>query len=70
MPTAVHETTGLESSLEILHQCCEILGDYRKAGCPGFPESNEYVDRLMAIGITCEEAAEQLAITLDNYKRS
>lgn len=66
MPTAVHETTDLESSLEILHQCCGILGDYRKAGCPGSPESNDYVDRLIAIGVTREEAVEQLAITLEN----
>ena len=66
MPAVVHETTDLESSLEILDQCCKILGDYREAGCPGFPVSNPFVDRLVAIGVTVEEACELLSRTWQN----
>ena len=66
MPAVVHETTDLESSLEILDQCCKILGDYRKADCPGFPKSNPFVDRLMEQGVTVEEAVDLLARVWDN----
>lgn len=70
MPAVVHETTSLESTLEILDECCKILHDYREAGCPRFPKSDAYsfVNRLMSIGVTCEEAVEQLKITLDNFE--
>lgn len=61
MPAAVHKTTDLESSLEILDQCCMILSDYRKAGCPGFPEETIFVNRMKEIGITTFEAVEILA---------
>jgi hypothetical protein len=56
----------MNATLDMLSECCHILHEYRESGCPGFPESNDYVDRLMAIGVTREEAVEQLAITLDN----
>ena len=54
------------ATLDMLSECCHILHEYRGAGCPGFAESNDYVDRLMAIGVTREEAVEQLAITSEN----
>ena len=68
MPAAVHETSDTESALEMLDQCCKILRDYREEGCPGFPGSEEYVEALMAIGVTCAEAVDLLARTLDNYE--
>lgn len=67
MPAAVHETTDLESSLEILDQCCKILSDYRKAGCPSFPEETLFVNRMKAIGVTTFEAVELLARVAMNY---
>ena len=68
MPAAVHKAPDMESGFEILDQCSIIITDYRNAGCPRFPKSNPFVDRLMAIGVTYKEAVEQLAITLDNYE--
>ena len=56
----------MNATLEMLSECCDILHEYRESGCPGFPQSNDYVDRLVAIGVTCEEAVKQLAITRDN----
>ena len=56
------------ATLESLSECCKILHDYREAGCPGFPESNPFVDRLMEQGVTVEESCELLAITWDNYE--
>ena len=38
----------------------EIALDYIDAGCPGFPESNEYVDRLMELDYDVVEAVEFL----------
>lgn len=55
-----------EATLETLHECCVILNDYREDGCPGFPDSNRYVDALMAQGVTVEEAVELLSITWQN----
>ena len=52
----------MNATLDMLSECCHILHEYREAGCPSFPASNDYVDRLMAIGVTREEAVEQLAI--------
>ena len=63
MPTAVHEAPDMESAFEILDQCADIIGDYRKAGCPKFPESEQFVERMMAAGVLAEEAVEILTTT-------
>ena len=54
------------ATLEMLSECCDILHDYREEGCPGFPQSNPFVDRLMAIGVTVEEAVDLLARVWDS----
>ena len=49
------------ATLDTLSECCDILHDYRKAGCPGFPEETAFVNRMKAIGVTTFEAVEILA---------
>ena len=61
MPTAVHEAPDMESAFEILDQCSEIMADYRSAGFPGFPDSEPYVERMIAAGVNCEEAVDILS---------
>ena len=57
------------ATLDSLSACCTILSEYREAGCPGFPKSNPFVDRLTGEGnCTLEEAIDLLAITWDNYE--
>jgi len=56
------------ATLEMLSECCDILRDYRGEECPSFPEANPFVDRLMAIGVTCNEAVEILARIAMNYE--
>jgi len=68
MPECTHATRDTESALEILDQCCMILSDYRKAGYPVFPNSEPFVERLMALGVTYAEAVEMLAVTSYNAK--
>jgi len=66
MPAVAKEAPDLDTFAYILDQCCDILKDYREEGCPGFPKSNPFVDRLMAIGVTVEEACEILSRTWQN----
>lgn len=70
MPTAVHEAPDMESAFEILDQCADIISDYREAGCPGFPESNPFYDRLRAVGVEPYEALDILATTWDNTEEN
>lgn len=70
MPAAVHKTPDMESAFEFLDQCSIIITDYRNAGCPRFPDSEKFVERLMAVGVTYKEAVVQLAITLDNFEEA
>ena len=67
MPAVAKEAPDLDTFAAILDQVSDILKDYREDGCPGFPDSNEYVDALMAQGCTVEEACEILARTWDNW---
>ena len=61
MPAAVYEAPDMESGFEILDQCAEIMADYRAADFPVFPDSEPYVERMMAAGCTCEEAVDILS---------
>lgn len=54
------------ATLEMLDQCSIIIHDYRNAGCPGFPNSEPFVERLKAVGVTTFEAVEMLARTWHN----
>ena len=63
MPAAVHEAPDMESAFEILDQCADIIHDYREAGYPGFPDSETFVERMMAAGVSCAEAVDILATT-------
>jgi len=70
MPAVVHETKDLESTFAILDECCKIITDYREAGCPGFPESNPFYDRLRSVGVEPHEALDILATTWDNTEEN
>jgi hypothetical protein len=60
----------LNATLEMLSECCDIIHDYREAGCPGFPGSNPFYDRLRAVGVTPFEAVDILARTWDNTEEN
>jgi len=60
--------TPMDATLEMLSECSDIIHDYREAGCPGFPKSIPFFDRLMAVGVEPHEALDILAITWDNYE--
>jgi hypothetical protein len=49
------------ATLEMLSECSDIMADYRAAGFPRFPDSEPYVERMMAAGVICEEAVEILS---------
>ena len=38
----------------------EVLEDYTNADFPGYPESNPFVDRLIALGYASDEAVDEL----------
>ena len=38
----------------------DVFNDYIKADFPGFPESNPFVDRLIALGFAVDEAIDEL----------
>lgn len=49
------------ATLEMLSECADIMADYRAAGFPVFPDSEPYVERMMAAGVICEEAVNILS---------
>ena len=38
----------------------KVFADYINADYPAFPESNDFVDRMVALGFTVSEAIEEL----------
>jgi len=60
----------MKATLEMLSECADIIHDYREAGCPGFPESNPFYDRLRAIGVEPHEALDILATTWDHTEEN
>ena len=55
------------ATLEMLSECCDILFDYKNAGCPRFQECVPFIDRLKEAGCSTLEAIEILSRTEANH---
>lgn len=55
------------ATLDMLSECCNILRDYTKAGCPRFQECVPFIDRLKEAGVSTLEAIEILSRTEANH---